>query len=112
MPIYEYRCESCDNVFEEIHQHADDIMEEPCPKCGKEAHRMISNTTFVLKGGGWYVTEYGNKKKVDSTSGAAKETASSEAKAESPKTDTASSSSAPAPAPVSSSASSAPATAS
>lgn len=75
MPIYEYRCDSCESVFEEMRRHADDIMEQPCPACGKEARRLISNTTFVLKGGGWYVTEYGNKK-TESTSGAAGESAS------------------------------------
>lgn len=62
MPIYEYRCDACDTVFEEWRRHADDIAEEPCPKCQKTAHRLISNTSFVLKGGGWYVTEYGNRK--------------------------------------------------
>lgn len=62
MPIYEYRCDACDTVFEEWRRHADDITEEPCPKCQTTAHRLISNTSFVLKGGGWYVTEYGNRK--------------------------------------------------
>ena len=72
MPIYEYHCDACDTVFEEWHRRADDIMEEPCPKCHAPAHRLISNTTFVLKGGGWYVTEYGNRK----TDGASSTTAS------------------------------------
>ena len=62
MPIYEYRCDGCNTVFEEWRRHTDDIMEEPCPKCHKTAHRLISNTSFVLKGGGWYVTEYGGRK--------------------------------------------------
>ena len=62
MPIYEYRCDACDTVFEEWHKHADDVMEQSCPKCHELAHRQISNTTFMLKGGGWYVTEYGNRK--------------------------------------------------
>lgn len=62
MPIYEYRCDACGAVFEEWHKQADDIMEQPCPVCAKAAHRQISNTSFVLKGGGWYVTEYGNRK--------------------------------------------------
>ena len=62
MPIYEYHCDACNTVFEEWRRHADDVMEEPCPKCRKTAHRLISNTTFVLKGGGWYVTEYGGRK--------------------------------------------------
>lgn len=87
MPIYEYRCLACDKVFEEIHQHADDIMEEPCPTCGKGSRRVISNTTFVLKGGGWYVTEYGNKKKTGSAAGTAKEAASSDTSTESTSTE-------------------------
>lgn len=62
MPIYEYRCGKCNTVFEEWHKQADDVMEEPCPECHAPAHRQISNTSFVLKGGGWYVTEYGNRK--------------------------------------------------
>lgn len=62
MPIYEYRCDKCDTVFEEWHKHADNMLEEPCPQCHSPAHRQISNTSFVLKGGGWYVTEYGNRK--------------------------------------------------
>ena len=62
MPIYEYHCNACDIEFEEWHRHADDIMDVPCPACKKTAHRVISNTTFVLKGSGWYVTEYGNRK--------------------------------------------------
>lgn len=70
MPIYEYRCDACKNVFEEWRRHADDITEVPCPECHTAAHRLISNTSFVLKGGGWYVTEYGNRK-TESSSGAA-----------------------------------------
>ncbi|MDL2209833.1 zinc ribbon domain-containing protein [Desulfovibrio sp. OttesenSCG-928-O18] len=84
MPIYEYHCNACDTVFEEWHKHADDIMEQPCPKCHKQAHRLISNTSFVLKGGGWYVTEYGNRKSDASSSGAAKDTSASPSPAAEP----------------------------
>lgn len=62
MPIYEYHCDACDHDFEEWHKHADDIQHVPCPECKSDAHRVISNTSFQLKGGGWYVTEYGNRK--------------------------------------------------
>ena len=62
MPIYEYQCGACGGVFEEWRRHADDSTEQPCPKCARMAYRVISNTSFVLKGGGWYVTEYGNRK--------------------------------------------------
>ena len=70
MPIYEYRCTACGNLFEEWGQHFDSPEHEPCPKCGGDAARIVSNTTFVLKGGGWYVTESGNHK-TDHESGAA-----------------------------------------
>ena len=62
MPIYEYRCQKCHNVFEEWLKHSDDTTSAPCPNCRSEAERIISNTSFMLKGGGWYATEYGNRK--------------------------------------------------
>lgn len=61
MPIYEYQCEKCSNVFEEW-QSGFDEKDQECPECGGSAKRLISNTSFVLKGSGWYVTEYGGKK--------------------------------------------------
>jgi len=67
MPIYEYQCTACDNVFEEWCKCSQ--MEEllPCPLCSASAKHIISNTAFVLKGTGWYVTEYGNKKSIPDT---------------------------------------------
>ncbi len=58
MPIYEYRCKECQQVFEEWQK---DFAEHQfsCPVCGGGSDRLISNTSFVLKGGGWYVTDYG-----------------------------------------------------
>ncbi len=49
MPIYEYRCEHCGD-FEE--------MQRICPRCKRKVRRLISNTSFQLKGSGWYVTDY------------------------------------------------------
>lgn len=60
MPIYEYCCEECRQVFEEW-QSGFDEKELECPVCGGVSRRVISNTSFVLKGGGWYATEYGTK---------------------------------------------------
>lgn len=65
MPIYEYSCEQCHHVFEEWVRHIDDNVEQVCPDCGAAAHRIVSNTSFVLKGGGWYVTDYGYRKGKD-----------------------------------------------
>ena len=61
MPIYEYTCPSCCKVFEEwVKTH--DTSPQPCPDCGTQSPHIVSNTTFVLKGSGWYVTDYGNRK--------------------------------------------------
>lgn len=60
MPIYEYRCQNCDKVFEKIERSFEEHT-EPCPACGGESQRIISNTSFVLKGTGWYVTDYCNR---------------------------------------------------
>ena len=70
MPIYEYQCPKCHNSFEEWLKHTDAEQHHPCPTCQAQAERVISNTSFVLKGGGWYVTDYGNKKNSASTDAA------------------------------------------
>src|SRR5262249_7478901 len=56
MPIYEYNCKRC-GVFEVTQR----ITESPlsiCPTCQGDVHRLISLTSFVLKGSGWYATDY------------------------------------------------------
>lgn len=62
MPIYEYQCPKCQHVFEEMVSLSQAHGEEPCPCCGALSPRMISHTSFVLKGGGWYVSDYGYRK--------------------------------------------------
>jgi putative FmdB family regulatory protein len=62
MPVYEYACPTCRNIFEEWLKFSETTESMPCPKCGSRAQRIISNTAFVLKGGGWYVTDYGYRK--------------------------------------------------
>lgn len=57
MPIYEYRCGDCEQIFEEW-QTGFEERELTCPVCGGKARRLISNTSFVLKGTGWYTTDY------------------------------------------------------
>ena len=56
MPIYEYRCERC-GIFEEM-QRITDAPLERCPKCQRKVRRLISSTSFQLKGTGWYATDY------------------------------------------------------
>ena len=62
MPIYEYRCDKCEREFE-VEQR---ITEDPirsCPSCrSRKVRRLISQTSFVLKGGGWYSDLYSSKK--------------------------------------------------
>jgi putative FmdB family regulatory protein len=62
VPIYEYTCPQCRNVFEKWLKLSDTTEKAPCPQCGGPAQRIISHTAFVLKGGGWYVTDYGYRK--------------------------------------------------
>jgi putative FmdB family regulatory protein len=80
MPIYEYQCEHC-GVFEEMQRITDPPLTR-CPTCKRKVRRLISNTSFQLKGSGWYATDYarsgsGNGAKKDSG-----ETAASSGKSE------------------------------
>jgi putative FmdB family regulatory protein len=72
MPIYEYRCASCQAELEKLQKISDPPLVE-CPECGKETLvKLISASSFRLKGSGWYETDFktGNKK-----NGAAEESA-------------------------------------
>ena len=62
MPVYEYICPNCQHVFEEWLKISEAVENAPCPKCGSPSQHIISNTAFVLKGSGWYVTDYGYRK--------------------------------------------------
>lgn len=57
MPIYEYQCDSCSRRFE-IMQRMTEPLLATCEQCGGPVRRLISQTSFVLKGSGWYVTDY------------------------------------------------------
>jgi len=62
MPIYEYRCRKCQGVVERI-QGMNDKPLSKCPSCGGKVERMMSPGAFVLKGSGWYATDYAGKGK-------------------------------------------------
>jgi putative FmdB family regulatory protein len=54
MPVYEYLCKACGHEFER-EQRISDKPVKKCPACGApQAKRLISRTSFVLMGGGWY----------------------------------------------------------
>lgn len=57
MPIYEYRCTKCSEQFEVTQKITDDPLTVH-ESCGGELRKLITNTSFVLKGSGWYVTDY------------------------------------------------------
>ncbi|MFO0748877.1 MAG: zinc ribbon domain-containing protein [Myxococcota bacterium] len=80
MPIYEYRCEKCGTVIEKMQRMSDAPLVH-CDACGEDAlKKMISQTSFVLKGSGWYATDYKAK---PSESGGASASTKSESKGES-----------------------------
>ena len=71
MPIYEYRCNDCQQIFEEWCKHVEpQDATHTCPICHGTSQRIMSQTSFALKGEGWYVTEYGSHKNAPKEDGA------------------------------------------
>jgi putative FmdB family regulatory protein len=88
MPTYEYQCKACDHEFERDQRISDPPI-KTCPRCkARQVKRLISRTSFHLKGGGWYSDLYskpGKGAKKDGDSKADAPAAKSDAKpAESP----------------------------
>ncbi len=68
MPMYEYRCESCGHEFEKLQKITDNPL-LVCPKCNASAlTKLVTAAGFQLKGTGWYVTDFKNKKPLPSAS--------------------------------------------
>ena len=93
MPIYEYHCDACGAEFEQMRRITDETTPD-CEKCGApDVHRLVSRSSFILKGSGWYVTDYGKSggRKEDSGAPQTESTSndSSDKKTESGKTETA-----------------------
>ena len=61
MPIYEYKCRKCNKKFEVFQGIADNEI-KTCKFCEGPVDKLISLSSFHLKGSGWYVTDYGGKK--------------------------------------------------
>ncbi len=59
MPIYEYHCGKCGDF--EVMQKMSDKSLTACPTCRRKVTKLISSTSFQLKGSGWYVTDYARK---------------------------------------------------
>src|ERR1041384_6295197 len=94
MPIYEYQCQKC-GTFEATQRITDKPLAK-CPTCKGKVKKLISNTSFQLKGTGWYVTDYARKGQNGDAKSDAKPAdgskESKESKGESKKTETSSSS--------------------
>jgi len=87
MPLYDYRCHRCGEVFEVRQKFADPLLTEH-EACGGEVERLISAPALQFKGTGWYVTDYAKNGKSPSTTGTntkseAKTETSGEAKSDS-----------------------------
>jgi putative FmdB family regulatory protein len=92
MPIYEYCCEKCGREFEEWQKFSDSPVEK-CEECGGRTRRLISHSSFVLKGTGWYVTDYGRKDGGSMSSGSSCKSPKSDSKTTSTEASTSGSSS-------------------
>src|SRR6266436_4848892 len=83
MPLYEYKCHSCGDVFEIIQKFSDTPLAVH-ENCGGTVERLISTSALQFKGSGWYVNDYGKgnskqpKPKHDASNGGGKSDSGSE----------------------------------
>ncbi len=87
MPIYEYECTGCGNTLEVLQKFSDQPLSK-CKQCSGKLQKLVSQSSFHLKGTGWYVTDYADKSKTSTSSCSPK----SDAKAETSSSTSASSS--------------------
>jgi len=62
MPVYEYECDSCGKTFE-VQQRMADAPLTSCPECSGNVKKVMSMSSFQLKGGGWYADGYASARK-------------------------------------------------
>jgi len=58
MPVYEYQCTKCKRIVETLQK-----VDDPAPECHGKMVRLMSEGSFILKGKGWYATDYKDRKK-------------------------------------------------
>jgi putative FmdB family regulatory protein len=73
VPIYEYQCTKCGEVFEAFQKITDAPLTQ-CKFCQARVEKLISQSSFQLKGSGWYLTDYAKR----SSSGPAEKSKASE----------------------------------
>jgi len=92
MPLYEYECDACGGRFEVIQKFSE--ITELCRRCGKgPVRRLMSSPAIQFKGSGFYITDYAQKGKSESSG---EGSGSSEKKTETAKSDSTTKSDAPA----------------
>ena len=101
MPLYEYKCINCEKIHEVMQKFSDPRLEK-CPDCQGAVEKLLSMSSFSLKGTGWYTTDYKAKPKAAASPKAAPMTEGSKAAESKPAAATAAPT-APAPAPAKSS---------
>jgi putative FmdB family regulatory protein len=65
MPLYEYRCDGCQKIHEVMQKFSDAPLSQ-CPECKGPVQKLLSMSSFALKGTGWYTTDYKRKGSSDS----------------------------------------------
>lgn len=73
MPLYEYKCDKCGNLFEVMQKFSDEPLKTH-ENCGGAVHRLLSAPALQFKGSGWYITDYA--KSANSKQGSGKPDAS------------------------------------
>ena len=71
MPVYEYECKECQKVFE-VHQRIADSPLASCPDCKGSVKKLMSMSSFQLKGGGWYADGYASHNSKPKSNGESK----------------------------------------
>lgn len=61
MPIYEYKCQKCGRQYEAFQGISEPDLKS-CKFCKGKVHKLMSLSSFSLKGSGWYATDYAGKK--------------------------------------------------
>ncbi len=79
MPIYEYQCTRCGKTMEAMQRFSDPPLCE-CSHCNGELRKLISMSTFHLKGSGWYTTDYAGKNQSTSSTKSSESSCSAEKK--------------------------------
>jgi putative FmdB family regulatory protein len=87
MPIYEYKCQKCGRQYE-VFQGISDPELKICKFCKGKVHKLVSLSSFSLKGSGWYTTDYAGKKPPVAAKTEKTETSESSTAKETTKTET------------------------